>query len=189
MRVLTLDKRAFAGACNELGQMVAGSGFTPDAIVGIRRGGEYVAEELRSIFPEAEVTFISLQRPSTQSKTGILSRILPMLPTVVLDGLRILEAKVLSIKRVKSVAEASEMELPLELKNQGKKKLLLADDAVDSGVTMSRIAGALHRENPEADLRTAVITVTTSRPLIVPDFSLYNNGTLIRFPWSMDARK
>ena len=32
----------------------------------------------------------------------------------------------------------------------------------------------------------AVVTVTSVKPLIMPDYFLYNNRTLVRFPWSID---
>lgn len=65
--------------------------------------------------------------------------------------------------------------------------MLLVDDAVDSGTTMLRVAEALRCGNPEIELRTAVITVTTAAPLLRPDYTIYDDRTLIRFPWSMDA--
>ena len=67
------------------------------------------------------------------------------------------------------------------------RKVLIVDDAVDSGATMLAVAEALREANPEAEIRTAAITVTTPKPLITPDYSMYKD--LIRFPWSMDAKK
>lgn len=65
--------------------------------------------------------------------------------------------------------------------------VLLVDDAVDSGETMAAVIDFLKRAKPELRIHTAVITTTMSDPLTPPEFTLYHE-TLVRFPWSMDAR-
>jgi hypoxanthine phosphoribosyltransferase len=66
--------------------------------------------------------------------------------------------------------------------------LLIVDDAVDTGATLSQVIDAVRRHAPSGSrVRSAVITVTTDWPLIRPDFTLFNRQ-LCRFPWSMDAR-
>ena len=64
----------------------------------------------------------------------------------------------------------------------------MVDDAVDSGYTLSHVLEAFKAVLPAgAEVRSAVITVTTDDPLVMPDFYLYNDKTLVRFPWAMDA--
>lgn len=65
-------------------------------------------------------------------------------------------------------------------------RILIVDDAVDSGATLLRVAETLRSASPEAQIASAVITVTTRNPAIKPDYTLYNDRTLIRFPWSAD---
>ena len=185
MRVLTLDSAAFGRTCRELAALVAASGFDPQLIVGIRRGGEYVACEMRPCFSRAALGFVGLQRPST-SRNLMLGKSLGRLPRPLLDRLRIIEASVLA-GRCRSASDLPPFQLPSSLTGLGKISVLLVDDAVDSGATMLRVAGALRRGNPEIELRTAVITVTTAAPLLRPDYTIYDDRTLIRFPWSMDA--
>ncbi len=68
------------------------------------------------------------------------------------------------------------------------RKILVVDDAVDSGYTLSHVLEAVKAVLPAgAEVRSAVITVTTDDPLVMPDFYLYNDKTLVRFPWAMDA--
>ena len=61
MRVLTLDSAAFGRICRELAGLVVASGFEPQLIVGIRRGGEYVACEMRPCFSRAALGFVGLK--------------------------------------------------------------------------------------------------------------------------------
>ena len=63
------------------------------------------------------------------------------------------------------------------------------DDAVDSGSTMLSVRDAVAAAFPQAYVRCAAIVVTTDKPLIVPDYSLYLKNFLIRFPWSADMKK
>lgn len=185
MRVLTLDSAAFGRACRELAGLVAASGFEPQLIVGIRRGGEYVACEMRPCFSRAALGFVGLQRPST-SRKRMFGKVLGRLPRPLLDRLRIIEAYVLA-GRHRSVSDLPPFQLPSSLTGLGQIRVLLVDDAVDSGTTMLRVAEALRCGNPEIELRTAAITVTTAAPLTRPDYAIYDDRTLIRFPWSMDA--
>ncbi len=191
MRVVTFDTKAFGDACRSLGRQAEAAGFVPQLIVGIRRGGEYVAWEIRQCFPESRLASVSLQRPSTGTKSRcgpLLRSFLRYMPRRILDLMRIIEARWLS-KPHKNTVPAEPLELPSTLCGLGTGRVLLVDDAVDSGATMLRVIEALRRENPQIDLRTAAITVTTSSPVVQPDYSIYNNLTLIRFPWSIDSRK
>ena len=66
-------------------------------------------------------------------------------------------------------------------------RVLVADDAVDSGVTLNTVLSMLRALCPPAtDLRSAAITVTLDNPVVEPDYALYR-GVLCRFPWSFDA--
>src|SRR5437868_3862861 len=64
---------------------------------------------------------------------------------------------------------------------------LVVAEAVDSGTTLSLVLDAVRRRAPHAaTIRSAAITVTTERPLTLPDYALYHRQ-LCRFPWSLDA--
>lgn len=184
MRVVTFDDRRFAVACRMLADEVTEAKFYPGLIVGIRTGGEYVAREMLSYFPGSRLAVVELQRPSTQRKS-LVAGLLPLLPLGVLDFLRMAESRLLALRPRRRVGR---VDIPAEVTGLGAEKILVVDDAVDSGVTMEAIVGALRRSCPGADVRSAAITVTTSRPLIAPDYALYRNKTLIRFPWSMDMK-
>ena len=79
-------------------------------------------------------------------------------------------------------------ELVERLKSVAAPQVLLIDDAIDSGVTLWGISEAVKAANPSAVITTMAITVTTRQPKLSADFCLYNNATLVRFPWSKDYK-
>lgn len=178
--VITLDAENFAITCDQLQTQIVASGFVPDIVVGIRTGGAYVAD---NVFPDTPHTYTLLQRLSTRRKANHYGRLLRSLPRFLADTLRIAESFLLSLRRPKPIA-ADVVDVP-DL--SGRRSILIVDDAVDSGVTLDAVYRAVAAAYPEADVRTATITVTTRSPLKMPDVYLYNDYTLIRFPWSLDA--
>jgi len=198
MQVLTLNKDAFEEHAARLAKMVESDlpsgGF--DAIIGVMRGGSIVCDAFCLHFPSSAYrlrTDVMLQRPSTKRKNGVVTRILKKFPIWVLDLMRIAESRMLSLKltltKSKHTPAVSLSEgLTKILKGRKTPRILIIDDAIDSGTTIYAIRQALTALNPEADVKVAVITVTTSTPCIQADYALYRNQTLIRFPWSSDSR-
>lgn len=181
-RVITLDNTRFSDSCRELGAKIASSGFSPDIVVGIRTGGEYVARIVSSLLPgEPRVVSVDMQRPSTPAKKR-LARIIRMLPRPLTDFLRIIESKFLA-SRPPAVRHLAT--LPQLLNPAPGSDILVCDDAIDGGATMEAVVRKIREANPQARIRTASLTVTTAHPIITPDYSLFTD--LLRFPWSMDA--
>ena len=184
-RVVTVDESEFICLCSRLASEVKASGYTPDIIVGIYQGGAYVAAAMSGIMDRIPVEYVRLSRPSSRWKSKMRS-MLRFLPYTVLDRLRLLESGILSMRRhpVKD-----DVELPSQLLARSGCNILVVDDAVDSGATLSAVVSAVKRELPMSQCRSAVLTVTTSAPLVRPDYMLYDDNTLIRFPWSTDMKK
>jgi hypothetical protein len=68
-------------------------------------------------------------------------------------------------------------------------KILVVDDAVDSGTTLATALQVLRDVCPPGTaIRSAVITQTLDRPIVRPDYVLHRD-TLCRFPWSFDAAR
>ena len=66
-------------------------------------------------------------------------------------------------------------------------RILVADDAVDSGTTLASVLHLLADICPPGtEIRSAAITQTLENPRARPDYVLLH-GTLCRFPWSFDA--
>jgi hypoxanthine phosphoribosyltransferase len=68
----------------------------------------------------------------------------------------------------------------------GAQRILVVDDTVDSGRTLSTVTAAVRLVQPGAEVKTAVLASTWRRPPVRPDFCLLER-TLLRMPWSFDA--
>ncbi|MDE6638566.1 MAG: phosphoribosyltransferase domain-containing protein [Muribaculaceae bacterium] len=193
---MTLDPTSFDEHAACLANIIEND-LQIDALVGVRRGGSFVCDALCKHLQEGRYGArydVELQRPSTKHKNGTLSRILKLFPRPVLDVMRMAESTLLSFRRkIKSPAATSKkVEIPKGLayilKTIEFPKILLIDDAIDSGDTLFAISETLRNINPKVTIRIAVMTVTTQNPRIDADFALYKNKTLIRFPWSNDYK-
>ena len=187
MKVRTLNEITFKAACRDLEERIVASGFEPDLVIGIATGGEYVAS---SMFEDVAHLSICRRRPSSSLKekdgAGIVFRILRRSPRYVADGLRILESRLYRLRPAKHKREPVVLSADGQASILASKRVLIVDDAVDSGSTLSSVLQAVQAVQDERDVRTAAITVTTRRPAVSPDYALYRNSTLIRFPWSKD---
>jgi hypoxanthine phosphoribosyltransferase len=170
--------------------------FRPDLLVGIRTGGYVVAEAMVRAAPSAiPLLPLTCRRASTATKSRfkLLPSILAALPRPAVDGLRWLEHHLLTTRRrtqatVQHIDHAEAAAIGLNLtQRSASSRVLVVDDAVDSGVTLATVLRLL-RETcpPDTQIRSAVVTVTLAQPLAEPDFVLYR-GVLCRFPWSFDA--
>lgn len=197
--VVTFDRDGFDEACAALMRLVVQDGC-PDALVGIRTGGLHVAQSMaKAAGYTVPVLSITCRRPSTKLKSGSgLKKVLARFPRPLVDRLRILEHAILTGRpRPKPEAEDEDpfvfdtRELA-ELVNWldgagGRPSLVVVDDAIDTGATISRVLDAVaYHAPPAARIRSAVITVTTPRPWALPKYTLYSQQ-LCRFPWSLDA--
>lgn len=198
MKVISLNYDSLNQVCENLFQKIKNSDFKPDLILGVKSGGEYIANKIFSFFKSEncgeelknslQSNNISLEfchpvRVSSKKKKKHFKNYLKLLPTFLLDILRILEAKFLF--EGKNRKDFSEIRLP-DLSPY--KKILIIDDAADSGSTLDFILTNIRNVNPEVEIRSAVITVTRKDSSFSPDFFIFNNETLVRFPWSIDAK-
>lgn len=186
VKVITMDKGQFKTACKLLRAQVDRAGYRPDGIIAIATGGIYVADECG--YPG--VRRVTLRRKGTKAKRKLLDRVIKRLPRKVNDALRILESRVLEITDRRDVGHYAPVSFSAEtLKwlSTRPKRLLVIDDAVDSGHTLLRVVESLRSYLPDATILTAVITTTRRNPVIRPDFTLYSDQTLVRFPWSADS--
>lgn len=192
--VVTLDRDGFTAACTQLMDMVCGQG-KPQMIVGIPTGGMHVAEAMSDAASWLPIFPLTCRRPSTRHKRAHgLKTFVRSLPRPLLDQLRIIEHAVLT-RQPKAPSQASFQidEVELEMLRDAvtaagpRPSILVVDDAVDTGTTLSVVLDAVRRyAPPAATIRSAAITVTTEHPLISPDYALYSRQ-LCRFPWSLDA--
>lgn len=198
MQVITLRADAFEETVGRLAEMARSdiSGRKIDAVVGVKRGGSIVCDAFCRHYPSSGYhlrTDVSLQRPSTRCRGKWTRKILKWLPLWVLNIMRIAEARLLALTKSHYAEKPiPEIWLPPELQECLNKQInpliLIIDDAIDSGDTLFAIEQNIRNLNTTAEIKTAVVTVTTDSPRINADYAIYRNGTLVRFPWSDDFR-
>jgi hypoxanthine phosphoribosyltransferase len=195
--VVTFDQAAFDEACAELMRLVLHDGY-PDALIGIRTGGLYVAESMaRAAGNAVSVLSLTCRRNSThyKSKMSGLKKLLTGLPRPLLDRMRLVEHALLTRRGPEKFQsegyrfDPGELDLIDEWLSQSgpAPSLVIVDDAVDTGTTLSLVLDIVGRHAPPAaTIRSAAITVTTPNPWALPRYTLYSQQ-LCRFPWSFDA--
>jgi len=192
MRVITLDPHTFGVACKKLAALIINRGSNDYSLaIPIITGGAKVADELLPYLPPVRRYDVLLQRPATARKNSHprLFKLLRHCPQFLTDILRMAESEFLnrfSARKVKSLPVLSgELVCALEKLKPGD-KILVIDDSVDTGSTAAAVKTALLNVNPLADIKLATLTITMRNPMVIPDFTLYEPRTLIRFPWSKD---
>lgn len=188
--VLTLSGAQFHDACALLGDRI-NELCSPDLIVVVPRAGDFIWGELKKIpaFEEVNVVQIKAQRGFTKHKSkGLIKPVLVRLPRAINNFLRHLEATVRELMfylRGPGVSRFLEYEDGVVDCVVKAKRIVIIDDAIDSGVSIKNIREFLSQKNPLATIHVAVITTTFEEPLVFADISLYDRQ-IIRFPWAED---
>ena len=190
MKVVTLDEKDILTRVNQLIQKID---FEPDVVIGVLNGAYYLVQLFKEEERFSEVKFynIKLQRQQESfKKKKIFNIILKLLPYWVLNKLRILESK----KDNKSLAKLDKKALMLKslqlpiTSHHKHKKVLIVDDAVDTGKTMYVLKNNLKKVFSNSEIKVAVIAWTIETSIVQPDFYIFKN-ILVRFPWSKDFKK
>ncbi len=196
--VQTLDERGLQAAAHQLAAQVQ-QDFRPNIVLGVRTGGYIVADLMMEALPvEAILLPITCRRPSTgkKQKFAVVKDMLQALPQPITDQLRVIEHRMLTQRRppqplsafTPDVDELAQITHLLSLRG-GEARVLVVDDAVDSGATLRAVLDTVAEIlPPDAVLKSAALTVTTASPLAEPDFAAYRY-VLCRFPWSLDFRR
>ena len=182
--VITLNMGAYEWCCRELEKQAAG--FAPDLVVAIARGGIGVAYRM---FEGVRHAVIDVHRPSTGAKRRLrpLVRLVRWLPLWLRDGLRIAEARRLDRRPPRAVVPPEENARALREAAAGAQRILVVDDAVDSGASLRAVLDIL--EGCGAQVRTASVAFTRLNQVACPHYHIFEPGTLVRFPGSIDARR
>ncbi len=196
MRVITLNNAGLDWQTRELARKVLADHPAPfTAVLSVKKGGSYVANSFLTNFPTDNMAAygeIDLHRPSTKYKKGRLVRMLPHVPLWILNTMRFMEASMLKLHQQLKEGTAPHVDLPPEIEklvtDVDVPEILLIDDAVDTGKTVRGIVDAILRSNPQTRVKVLAITVTTDSPMIMADYYIYHDATLVRFPWSKDYK-
>lgn len=192
-KVRTLNKEEFFQSCKRLEEKIINSLFCPDIIIGIASGGVFV---LDNIFDDVNnKIIISLKRDGIDQRTKkYIKFFISNLPIKISNFLRNLEAfyrsrlsKNLPIDN--ELVASIKKTIIINCKDLKEKKILIVDDAIDSGRTLSTVLKAakqvFSKEN-NCEIRAAVLVATEKNSIIEPDYKVFSD-ILIRFPWSIDS--
>ena len=197
-KVITLDRKLFKVKCINLCELILENNYVPDVLIGIASGGVKVLNEIPKISINESRFNLELRRNSTKHKNKL--SFIRYLNINVLNFLRIMESIYVdcklyiskktdikqSAKYLKKKGFIEEQLLHKEIKISNK-KVLIVDDAIDSGETVLVIKSVLEEQFENIEVKVAVITKTLKYSYIEPDFCLFKN-VLIRFPWSNDFK-
>lgn len=162
----------------ELAALVKNSGYQPEVIVYVETGARLLAYELAGLWGIPPVP-VWVRRGGHGLKR-ILSPVARRLPVAVRDAMRRLEERT-GVQRL-TVRSAA---LPNPARVAGR-RVLLVDDAADTGRTIKAARGLLMRAGVrETDIRTAVIAATMAGGRAAVDFYLLDRNH--RMPWSADS--
>jgi hypothetical protein len=196
-RVLTLSPARFGEASRALFELAAQDGPPIVVVIGIATGGVFVVDAMG--LPEStRVYTCRLQRPGTAVKesAGCVGPILSRIPRRLADRLRQIEDKRGEGRPLQPVDPPDFLreqvsEIAAELSGMTVGRVLVVDDAVDSGATLRCVLDQLSMAlGDDVLIESGVITTTrpSERRLVTPDYSVYE-GVLCRFPWSFDFRE
>ncbi|MCZ2803678.1 phosphoribosyltransferase family protein [Modestobacter sp. VKM Ac-2983] len=167
--------------------------FDADLVVGVETGGARVAEAMLPHLGNPAYATVRWQRPATKAKDRLgMGAVTSRLPRPLADALRWLEVegRELALGRrplvVQPGAESLLASSDLHARAATSRRILVVDDTVDSGLTLSVVTRAVEMAQPAAEVRTAVLASTWRRPPVRPDHCLLDR-TLLRLPWSFDA--
>lgn len=185
MKIITTNNEQLQEICKKLALQIRNSDFKPSLILGIKTGGEKIAKILFNELQleNCDLDFCHPIRKSSLNKKSRFKQILKYLPLFFLNWLRKLEVMIFFKKNLRD--DFLSIEFPDKLDKY--ERILLVDDAIDSGMTIKKIIEGVKSRNSNVLLKTAVITSTQKQPIVIPEFYIYNQ-TIIRFPWSIDAK-
>ena len=193
--VTTLHQSAFDSACAELMQLVEAD-YSPTLLVGIRTGGLVVAQSMiRTATTPLPVLALTCRRELTKVKSRLkqVRALLSAVPQPVANLLRHVEHRLITAPRacrarLRQVDHCEAETIGTCVATLSSlARILVNDDAVDSGATLATALQVLRDVCPPGtEMRSAAITQTLDRPMVRPDYVLHR-GTLCRFPWSFDA--
>jgi len=162
----------------QLYKIIISSNFNPDGIVYIERAGKLIGEPLAAKL-RIRALGIKANRSGGELKRT-LSKYLFFIPKPIIQKIKYLELKsnFNGLNKNRNIVFNDNL--------NGFKRIIVVDDAIDSGETVKKVIEHINSIDSEVTIKIAVITTTTKKPVINPDFFVYEN-TICNFPWSIDS--
>lgn len=204
LKVKTILNNDFDELCFKLANEVISDDYKPDVVIGIKNGGAIIAKEVLkylNITCKPKYYELTVQHRCTKRFEKIhIDKLFGLIPKSILNAMRIGQISFYEFLYVHFnyirkyyIEENLNKDLQFYL-HQGGRKILIIDDAIDSGQTMNRANIYIswfglpmpgHKPN---QIKFAVATTTYKDPLIKPHYSLYKR-TILRLPWAFDVHK
>jgi hypoxanthine phosphoribosyltransferase len=165
-----------------LARKVGGSGWMPEHILYVERAGLFIGYVLSRHF-DCSISGIYCYRSGRFLKSNI-KFILRLLPRAVTHLLREMEIK----SHIHAIKDGRKVYIQNGYPPEGK-KLLIVDDAIDTGHSAKEILRFLLNRGYQKDyIKIGVLTSTYKESTCQADISLFNQ-VKFAFPWSYDSRE
>lgn len=158
--------------------------FDFDTVIYISKSGYLIGDAIGSISNKNTLE-IKSKRPGADKKHKYLPEVVSKLPKDLIYYLKVYERK-LSYYDV-----ASERTLYYDeekVKDIKPKKILIFDDAIDTGYTLQAVIDKIKELYEKAEIRVAVLNYFTDRQTLIPDYYLYTDS-VISAPWTIDSKE
>ena len=181
-QIIDVDLELLQRMSRQLANRISETGYHPDHIIYIERAGALPGFEM-ALFFRCSITGLSAKRSGTSFKSQV-KLILRFLPRFVTHFLRRLEigSSIHDANKTRVIS----CSVPLPARN---KKILLVDDAIDTGHSLDAVLSYLQERGFERkNIKIAVLTTTGADPVVPADFTLLDQ-VICAFPWSYDSRE
>jgi len=166
----------------ELAKKVYKSGYVPEHILYVERAGLFVAYGIAKYF-NCGISGIY----ATRSGVGLKSKtksILKYLPRSITHILRNIEL----VSNIHAAKKGRNVHIKGEYPPKDK-KLLIVDDAIDTGYSLQSVINFLNAKGYEGHRsKIAVLTTTRDDPMCRADIFLFDR-VVLAFPWSFDSNE
>lgn len=158
--------------------------FDFDTIIYISKSGYLVGEAIGSISNKKTLE-IKSKRPGSDKKHKYLPNVVNKLPKNLIYYLKVYERKIGYYDVVGDRTLYYDEEKAKDIKP---KKILVFDDVVDTGYTLSKVKTEIESIYKDAEIKVAVLNYFTDRNAIKPDYFLYTDS-VISAPWTIDSKE
>lgn len=162
-----------------------GKTYRPDCVVYVAKGGFLIGREISEFF-EVPLVAVAASRSGDNAKKIILSGIGPFIPERIKDIARLIELKT-KIHRVHLKRKILWLDGDADVKEA--REILVVDDSVDTGNTITAVKKAVSERAPRANIRLAALNVwEEAKKTVQIDYSLFSD-TILKTPMSKDSRE
>lgn len=161
-----------------------GKTYRPDCVVYIAKGGFLIGREISDCF-EVPLVAVAASRGGDNAKK-LLSGIGPFIPERIKDIARLIELKT-KIHRLNPKRKILWPDGDTDVKEA--MEILVVDDSVDTGNTITAVKRAVRERAPHASIRLAAMNVwEEAKKNVQIDYSLFSD-TILKTPMSKDNRE